>query len=448
MEWAVVTMVSVLRGWMVVCAVLVVGIAPTFAATPSDTYQAIEAVNAELSAFHDANGTMAAADPQAPQLTERLPRHVLQKAREVLLKVQALRQLNGLALQPVPEIPVREVQPDDVRYFVERMRDGLKDLRPIFGNPPVPKPTVAVRPMSPTDNFAALRRAELQLDGLGLPQTAPNDVMRIALSVVNDLQLVRVATGVAGAVAPSPVVPARRPVDTYENAVGLLVDIKVLTENNSSLAIPMGVVLPNKRTGTIRPAHVLDLLGTVLAEISAIKAKVGVTQPTALAPPQTRKTPSDVHAAVSYARALVATLPGARPKAAGDAPSTEPRPAAVVKGPAAERVFSVMDFAKSDPKMVHRHVITQSEHAIVTGWNVLPGQGLNSHRHPAGQDTWVVLSGEAEYFTGGGKSRRIKAGDVAVAGTGQIHGARNIGSEPFVFVSIVAPADAGLESDE
>ncbi|MGE5506334.1 MAG: cupin domain-containing protein [Actinomycetota bacterium] len=414
------------------------------ASTPTDTYQAIEAVNAQLAAFHDANGTMPAADPQAPPLTPRSPRHVLQKAREVLLKVQALRQLNGLPLQPVPEIPVREVQPEDVKLFIEKMLAGLKDLRPVFGNPPVAPVPRGTSPKSPTDNFIALRRAELQIDGLGLPPTAPNDVMRIALSMVNDLELIRAALGITDPVPHPAVIPARRPADTYENAFGLLTDLKGLADGNPALSIPMGVVLLNKRGGTIKPAHVMDLLGTVLAEISAMKVKVGIHVPTQLAPLQTGMTPSDVHATVSFARALIATIPGARRAAPVRETHEQPRAA----DDAATRVYQAAEAAKVPATAPRRTVISQSEYAIVTTWTVPPGQNLASHRHPEGQDTWVVLSGEAEYLLGESRSRHVQAGDVAIANAGQMHGARNSGTTPFVFISIVAPPDAGVETGD
>jgi len=39
---------------------------------------------------------------------------------------------------------------------------------------------------------------------------------------------------------------------------------------------------------------------------------------------------------------------------------------------------------------------------------------------------------------------QLKAGDIAVAKTGQVHGAMNTDStEPFIFVSVVAPGNAG-----
>jgi quercetin dioxygenase-like cupin family protein len=73
-----------------------------------------------------------------------------------------------------------------------------------------------------------------------------------------------------------------------------------------------------------------------------------------------------------------------------------------------------------------------------------PGQEIAAHVHPLGQDTWTVVSGEADYYQGGGAISRIRAGDIAIARPGQIHDAINSGFEPFVFVSVVASGNAGF----
>jgi quercetin dioxygenase-like cupin family protein len=38
----------------------------------------------------------------------------------------------------------------------------------------------------------------------------------------------------------------------------------------------------------------------------------------------------------------------------------------------------------------------------------------------------------------------LVAGDIAIAKPGQVHGALNIGSVPFIFVSVVASGNAGF----
>ncbi|WP_224085369.1 cupin domain-containing protein [Enterobacter cloacae] len=77
-------------------------------------------------------------------------------------------------------------------------------------------------------------------------------------------------------------------------------------------------------------------------------------------------------------------------------------------------------------------------------WHVHPGQEIAAHIHPHGQDTWTVLSGMADYFQGNGIVRALREGEIAVARPGQVHGARNTGTEPFVLVSVVASANAGF----
>ena len=59
--------------------------------------------------------------------------------------------------------------------------------------------------------------------------------------------------------------------------------------------------------------------------------------------------------------------------------------------------------------------------------------------------TFIYLSGAADYYMGGGEITLLKAGQIAVASPVQVHGAFNSGAEPFVFISIVAPCNAGYE---
>ena len=63
-----------------------------------------------------------------------------------------------------------------------------------------------------------------------------------------------------------------------------------------------------------------------------------------------------------------------------------------------------------------------------------------------GQDNWTILSGEGQYqIAATAASIPIAPGDVVVAHRGEVHGFYNNGSEPLVFVSVVAPAASGYE---
>lgn len=109
------------------------------------------------------------------------------------------------------------------------------------------------------------------------------------------------------------------------------------------------------------------------------------------------------------------------------------------------RVFASAAFIRPSDVTPFRSVVLETPDSVVIVWHVAPGQELAAHHHPAGQDTWTVLSGSADYYLGGGKVVPLKAGDIAVARPGEVHGAINRGSEPFIFVSVVSSNQAGYE---
>lgn len=110
------------------------------------------------------------------------------------------------------------------------------------------------------------------------------------------------------------------------------------------------------------------------------------------------------------------------------------------------RIFPSAEFMQPSDGDPIRSVVVETPDSVVVAWHVKPGQRIAAHVHPAGQDTWTILSGQGEYqVEASGTSRPIKAGDVAVAYTGAVHGVYNNGTEPLRFISVVSPASAGYE---
>lgn len=111
-----------------------------------------------------------------------------------------------------------------------------------------------------------------------------------------------------------------------------------------------------------------------------------------------------------------------------------------------DRVFDAADHFTAGEQEPPRIVITQSEDSAVVCWHVEPGQRIEIHAHPTGQDTWVVLAGEGVYYVNSAlEAVPIGPGFVAIARRGQVHGALNTGTVPLRFVSVVAPAESGFE---
>lgn len=111
-----------------------------------------------------------------------------------------------------------------------------------------------------------------------------------------------------------------------------------------------------------------------------------------------------------------------------------------------ERVFKSSQCMQPSDGEPIRSVVTQTPDAVIVAWYVKPGQTIKPHIHPSGQDTWTILSGEGDYLVDlRGTTRRIVSGDVVVAHTKEVHGVRNTGADPLIFISVVSPAEAGYE---
>ena len=110
------------------------------------------------------------------------------------------------------------------------------------------------------------------------------------------------------------------------------------------------------------------------------------------------------------------------------------------------RVFQIADHLQPNDAEPLRSVVHETDDAAIVAWTVKPGQRISPHVHPAGQDTWTVIAGEGDYqLDASGATRRIRAGDIAVAPVGAVHGVTNTGSRDLVFVSVVSPARSGFE---
>lgn len=110
------------------------------------------------------------------------------------------------------------------------------------------------------------------------------------------------------------------------------------------------------------------------------------------------------------------------------------------------RIFNSSTFFQPTDGEPIRSVVTESQDAVVVAWYIKPGQTILPHIHPDGQDTWIILTGKAEYYLDQvGTTKPITAGDVVVAPSGCVHGVFNNGDQPLVFISVVSPFDAGYQ---
>lgn len=109
-----------------------------------------------------------------------------------------------------------------------------------------------------------------------------------------------------------------------------------------------------------------------------------------------------------------------------------------------ERIKPWAEHFGPHPEAPVRRILSESVEQVVVAWQIEPGQRLQAHRHPAGQDTWIVLEGEGLYQSDeAGTRTQVRAGQVVIAPPGAVHGLENTGDVPFKFLSVVSPAEAG-----
>ena len=102
-------------------------------------------------------------------------------------------------------------------------------------------------------------------------------------------------------------------------------------------------------------------------------------------------------------------------------------------------------YPNENPAEAVRTVLYQDQHDNMVLWQIPPQGSLPPHRHPSGEDIWLVLRGEADLIDDAAGSRRtIHAGESVVVGIEQTHGAINVGHEDCVLLSVIRPS-AGFQ---
>lgn len=272
--------------------------------TPSHVFQVTEQVIQELERFQRFENVTSRPPTYIP--ARRSPRHVLQKARETLLRLQELRLQKGFEKQPEPLFPVRKVTPANVRVLVEQILDGVRELRSVYGVSENPIEVPFVEGKTPTDVYGNLARIGAMLESLGAPPLQPKDVFRLVMTLISDLDSILQGSGIQCSATVPATSHAKQPADVYALAYELYRELERVKSKSTLLGDVID--LPDRKTGTIVPGDVLDLLNNILADVGEIKARMVVNRPLVLAPAAGAKIPGDVFAAVSKAKAMVGCL--------------------------------------------------------------------------------------------------------------------------------------------
>jgi quercetin dioxygenase-like cupin family protein len=82
---------------------------------------------------------------------------------------------------------------------------------------------------------------------------------------------------------------------------------------------------------------------------------------------------------------------------------------------------------------------SSSTRLTITRVAVKPGARNPPHRHPASEQVWVALRGEAILHLDAGRIEAFAEGDVVRFEDGDLHGLENTGSIDFEYLSVTSP---------
>ena len=269
--------------------------------TPSHVFQVTDAIRLELELMHEANFSTPSA--QVYTAEGKSPRHVIQKAREVLLKVQALKQLKGVATTALKPIEVRVVTPAHVKEAVSNLLEQIQSLRGDFDVEDTAAAAALPAGKTPSDVYQNLMLVGHLIDELGIPNVVPNDVHRLGRAIVMEVERINAHLGVDNSYTISPSA-GKLPSAVFEETRATLASLRAAATKHG-WNIAGGVVSLPDVQGRVTPGNVLDAMNNVLADLAAIKNLLGLTAPVELPPLISGQTPSDVFDQIAHANALV-----------------------------------------------------------------------------------------------------------------------------------------------
>ncbi len=239
--------------------------------------------------------------PNVPPQHNKFPRHVIQKALEILSKINLYRISKGYGEIFIPPYPAREITPSDVYEMVKRLD---AEVTPFIKNEKFLKSLRLIKyeNKTPNDVYRLLWSISLAFDSLlGIHGYTPTDVYALSEKLVETVKFIRETQNMYDMPSKPPLEPDLHPNHALYASYDFLSKVR---ESQKHLWIDPTEV-PKKPHRVVTPTDVYDSLQYNIAELQRIKYRLGVERYFKLKPVEGSKTPSDVVQNIKYATALM-----------------------------------------------------------------------------------------------------------------------------------------------
>ncbi len=271
--------------------------------TPNDVYGYAILLKQEVAYLRKKSGIEESFPTPAVERNKR-PRHVIQKALEILSKINLYRMNHGYGAITIPSYPPREITPQDV-YDIVRRLDG--EVRIFIDDKEFLSKLVSRKysGKTPSDVYALLWSISMGFDALlGIRGYTPTDVYALSEKVVKISRFLRHSQNIYDDVLMPERVDGLHPNHALYESIEFL---KRVAEGEKRLWIEPADI-PDIPQKVITPTEVYDSLQYSIAELQRIKYRLGIERYFEISTPKEEKTPSDVVRNLKYASMLLPTF--------------------------------------------------------------------------------------------------------------------------------------------
>lgn len=292
--------------------------------TPSDVYAEAMILKAEVGYLRKKAG-IDKPFPKIEVIPNKYPRHVIQKALEILDKINRYRLIHGYGAIAIPPYPSREITPQDVYEFVKRDRGEVRlfiEDRAFLASLKRRK-FVGKRP---SDVYGLLWSISLGFDDLlGIKGYTPNDVYALSEKIVKISNFLRQSQNLYDHPSKPKIDRQLYPNHALEASRRFLTKV---AEGERNLWIEPADV-PAVPHRVISATEVYDALQYDIAELQRIKYRLGLERYFQVQKPHRLRSFNDVVANLAYATALMPDFGVDRPLVQYPTQSLKKRPSQV-----------------------------------------------------------------------------------------------------------------------
>ncbi len=264
--------------------------------TPNEVYAQVRLIQQQVQNLHKHFGNIHNHDTikgDEHKITTKLkPRNSWQKTYEILIKINILRNENGLPIiEPVNMPPVLNLNPNLVYGMTKRILTELDLFHHMLHiKEPIQKIEI-FKGKTPLDVFNGLTHVSESLDQLNKIGFTPSYVFGENMRVYDDLTLLLQNLNIDDKTIPAPQDMKTTPKDTFEVGMKMLAKIRQLQIKSGIDFVDYSGFRKNK----ITPSDVFTITGMIISELQTIKAYVGLTNSiTPSASKYNSKTPVEV----------------------------------------------------------------------------------------------------------------------------------------------------------